>query len=335
MIDIAGGGTTGPDRFSCYGLYGGVLRSELDFPELPPAPAPCADWDLVIGEDAPAPDGLIELGTREVGAESYRLAAFPGGLRLAYSHAGVFDLDVARGAITWYPAPAASAELARAIVIGPVFALLLDARGEFCLHGSAVAAGDGAVAFVGPKHHGKSTLALALTAAGCRLLSDDLVAVRPGEPPTIRPAVPAMRLWRDTVDELRPERLCETMVPGVKNTIGGFPPAAFARQPAPARAIYVLVPIPADDVCGDVERQRITGAEAVVALAHQKKLADSLVGLDVAGSRLRLAAATAAAVPVYELHVRRDFSALPRVVQQILDWHGGVPAESIRHGERE
>lgn len=310
----------------CHAVYGGILESELAFPELPGA-APGTDgshvWRLRVSrESAPDLDGAVRAGERMSGAEKYLLWSTAHGFRLEYSHAGIFDVGLERAEVVWYPRADENAELARAILIGPVAALLLEARGDLCLHGSAVLAADGAITFVGPKHHGKSTLALALTAAGCRLMSDDLVAITGDRPPLMRPAVPTVRLWGDAAAELRPQALCDTHIPGIKHTLGHFHRDRVANDAAPLDAIYVLVPERGSD--GGLRRVRLGGAEAAIALAHQKKLADTLIGYGDAASRLPRVAALAAAVPVYQLHVPRDFAALPGVVAQVMEWHGGA-----------
>ena len=307
-----------------HAVYGGILESELSFPELPVAAADTTGshvWRLCVTNEAvPDLDGAVRVGERMAGAEVYVLWSSTHAFRLEYSHAGVFDVDVERAEVTWYPGASENEELARAILIGPVAALLLEARGDLCLHGSAVLAGNGAIAFVGPKHHGKSTLALALTAAGCRLMSDDLVAITADQPPLMRPAVPTVRLWDDAVAQLQPEALCDTRIPGIKHTLGHFHDERIANDAAPLSAIYVLVPERGSNA--GVRRVRLGGAEAAIALALQKKLADTLIGYGDAASRLPRAAALAAAVAVYELHVPRDFAALPGVVDQIIGWHG-------------
>lgn len=309
-----------------YVAYGGILESELSFPELPAAAADAAGshrWRLLVGrEPVPDLDGAVRAGERLTGAEAYVLWTSTQGFRLEYSHAGVFDVDVDRAEVTWYPRANENVELARAILIGPVAALLLEAMGDICLHGSAVLAADGAIAFVAPKRHGKSTLALALTAAGCRLMSDDLVAITGDDPPLMRPAVPTVRLWGDAATQLRPEALCDTRIPGIKHTLGHFHGDRIANDAALLSAIYVLIPQRGSE--GGVRRARLGGAEAAIALAQQKKLADTLIGYGDAASRLPRAAALAAAVAVYKLHVPRDFAALPGVVEQIIGWHGAA-----------
>src|SRR6185369_17221085 len=60
---------------------------------------------------------------------------------------------------------------------GPALAVALHQRGRLVLHATAVAIGGRALAILGEKGAGKSTLAAALTRRGYRLLSDDIVAI--------------------------------------------------------------------------------------------------------------------------------------------------------------
>jgi hypothetical protein len=316
-----------------YSVFGGVLRSDLTFPELPPITSTAADWTLRVADSMPEYDDLTLVGSRQVRTETYRLWQHARGYRLSYSHAGHFDLDPLTGTMVWYPDAAGAAELARAIVIGPLFALLLEAEGLLCLHGSAVVTAEGAVAFIGPKHHGKSTLALALTAAGCQFASDDLVAIAPGDTPTVRPAAPSMRLWDDAANALRPSAVCSTVIQGAKTTLGGFHASALVEQPTRLAAIYVLDSgaVPADAPA--VERVGLRGVGAVVEIAHQRKLADPLVGFAGAGSQLSRAAAVSRTVPVWQLRVARDFGRIQDVTSRIMEWHGGAPGRPGAAGQ--
>lgn len=309
-----------------YAAFGGVLCSTLEFPELRAISTAPADWTLDVRIELPARSDVVPVGERHIGIESYALSQCADGYRLSYSHAGTFDIDVANRVVTWYPTPGASTELARVIVLGPVFALLLESAGHFCLHGSGVVTATGAIVFIGPKHYGKSTLALALTAAGCQLASDDTVAIMPGPPPMLRPSVPTMRLWDDTALKLNAEALCDLLVAGTKMTVGGFRETSVAERPARLSAIYALAPVVAEDEQQTVTRQAVQGAEAVVTLAQQRKLPDILVGMTSAGVQLTQATAVAGRVPVYTLHIARDFTRLPNVIAQLLEWHGGPAA---------
>lgn len=72
---------------------------------------------------------------------------------------------------------AASAD-AQAQLVGPVIGWILRRRGMLCLHASVVSFGGRAVAFIGTKRTGKSTLAVACQAAGGTVLSDDLLVLK-------------------------------------------------------------------------------------------------------------------------------------------------------------
>jgi len=309
------------DPFRDYSAFGGVLRSAIEFPELAVAhDFARPDWTFIVDRSEPPDYPSVLVGERRVRDERYWLWRSPAGLRLEYSHAGTFDISADGTNITWYYRRDAMPELVRSIVLGPALALALELAGCLCLHGSAVAIGDSAVAFLGPKHFGKSTLATALTASGARLMGDDLLAVEMGRPARVRPGVASVRLWAETAASLPLESMCDTLIPGVKTTATGFASRSLALGPAPLRAIYMLSPIMKAEDVKAAARSRLSLMEATIALAQQTKLPDSLVGLRAAGTHLSAAAALAASVPVWNLSVVRDLSSLDAVVRQIFHW---------------
>ena len=306
-----------------YSIAGLVLRTELDFPGLPEGPQAPVGLNLRIGDGTPPVVPVTPIGERALGQESYRLAWTPTGYRLEYSHAGWFDISFDDATITWYRNGDTPLELVRAIVLGPVMALALERSGLLCLHGSCVVMGGQAIAFLGGKHYGKSTLALALVRAGARWVSDDLIAIAPGthgKPARVRPGIASARLWNDAAVELRIWGMGVHVKPGIKATVTDFAPKTLWAGQAPLGAIYLLDPTPAgsEQACS---REQLRGANALIALAHQTKLADSLIGLRAAGGQLRLAADVAATTTVWTLHVERDFARLPAVLEQLSQWH--------------
>lgn len=305
-----------------YRAFGALLESDLEFPELVTADAAAAPrWVVRIAETPPPLLVGSALGKRQIGPESYSLSLTRSGFRLEYSHGGVFDLSQDGGTIIWYRRPGAIEELVRSIVLGPVLALSLELSGFLCLHGSAVAVGEEAIVFLAPKRHGKSTLATALTAAGARLIGDDLVAVEPGPPAMVKPGIPSVRLWDDAVGALPVQDICNTVVRGVKTTASGFAERAFTEGELRLAAVYLLEPVaPHDDFC--CARTRLPAAAAAIGLAHQTKLADALIGMAAAGTQLANAARLATSVPVWTLTAARDLARLPMMVAQLLAWHG-------------
>lgn len=308
---------------TAYAVFGGTLRSELPFPELDVAPDTRTDWTVRIGDDPPAFPEAVQCGERQIGPERYRLLRTEQGFRLEYSHAGTFDIVPGTGDVTWYPGGDLSTreELARSIVLGPALALMLEAQGHLCLHGGAVGVGDGAIAFIAPKHHGKSTLVMALVRGGAEFLSDDTIAVAPGRPSMLKPGVRSARLWQDSAEQLRVNELCERVITGIKTSASGFHASTRASDAIPLRGIYLLHPEPPTGEAPPCWRVPLARGGAVATLGQQAKLPDTLVGFAAAGRRLAVAARVAGDVPVYELHLARSFAALPDVVTQIIAWH--------------
>jgi hypothetical protein len=304
-----------------YCAFGSVLRSALEFPELTAAPDTAApDWDFVVARTTPPEYALHLVGERRVGPERYRLWQYRAGLRLEYSHAGSFDVPRHGNSITWYHRDDVLPELVRSIALGSALALRLECKGFLCIHGSAVSLGNKAVAFVGPKHFGKSTLAAALTAAGARLIGDDLLVVSPGPPALLRPGVASVRLWADMAATLPLSSVSASTLPGVKTTLTGFLEGAVARDVTALETVYVLHPEPNGDDARAVWRTRLPPMEAAVALAQQTKLPPSLVGHAAARDQLAAAAKLASNVPTWRLHAVRDVARLEATVRQIMDW---------------
>jgi hypothetical protein len=88
----------------------------------------------------------------------------------------------------------------RHLISGIGLGLALYQRGIFTLHAGAVAIAGRAVAIVGPKGAGKSTLVAALSARGHLLLSDDVAALTlPDDaPPMVLVGASNVNLWPDS-----------------------------------------------------------------------------------------------------------------------------------------
>jgi hypothetical protein len=91
-------------------------------------------------------------------------------------------------------------EVAATYLLGPILGLLLRLRGVTCLHASAVAFADHAIAFVGSEGAGKSTTAALMARKGCAVISDDVVALEERDGAYfVNPAYPYLCLWPDSV----------------------------------------------------------------------------------------------------------------------------------------
>ena len=313
-----------------YSIYGGCLQSDVPFPALPaghgrPAwrlrrlagAAPAVSLSL-LGEDAVDPGVTVRL---------WRHAR---GLRLHYDDSGTFDVLDGGAQIDWYPGPNARPEAVQLDVPGRVLPAALHEMGSLCLHGSAVHVAGQGLAFLAPKHHGKSTLARAMANVGAQVLSDDVVAVELDPVPSIRPAVPTVRLCPDSAAR------CADASGTHQDAFGKVVVAGAAREPiAPARvplgAIYVLTPVaPGANRAAAVRTPLAPIARAMALLPHAR-LAPLLGGSEAAVLLDRVVRLVASA-RVFTLEVVRDFDRLDDAARIIRSWHASAahPLSSAR-----
>ncbi|MGQ0642816.1 MAG: hypothetical protein ACT4P6_18890 [Gemmatimonadaceae bacterium] len=308
-----------------YSVYGGWLRSAIPIPELRPREpqhaedGPGAQWEFEVASGgAPAlvagqATGRDEL-TTGVFAEVIRA---PGVVRVVFDDTGVFDVFDG-GRVRWYPKDGSVPDVARADLVGRVLPLTLHDRGLTSLHGSAVVIAGRALAFLAPKNHGKSTLALALIEHhAARLLSDDTLIVTP-ETAIAHPGVLSVRLWEQTAQRFA--RLGDGRpVLSEKRIFEELPSEWLAHDAVPLAAVYALVPA-APESADAVRREALDGPGATIALIQYQKLGALLGGSDAARV-FDHAASLAARIPVYRLHIARDLARLGHVTESLVRWH--------------
>lgn len=308
-----------------YELFGGILRSPLTFPELTPAQSGPPTWELAQAAFPPSAAGTELLGREPVepGIE-VTLARHTGGWLLAFDDTGTFDLSEDGGSISWCPRPDTDLDAVRKDVLGRVLPLALHLRGVVSLHGSAVALGKEAVAFVAPKFHGKSTTAAALVETGAILLADDVIPIRDAEPPVVLPSVRFLQLWKDAAEQVATGA---EAVPGAAE--GPKVQRRWARQEArsveatPLSAVYLLAPA-GEDASAVVSRARIPPAAAALALLGQLKLAN-LLGPAERGRLLDVTARLAERVAVYRLTVPKGLARIHELTAALQAWHAPPP----------
>lgn len=138
-------------------------------------------------------------------------------------------------------APDADPSLVRISVLGPALGLLLHQRGHLVLHASAVSSKGRAVAFLGARGFGKSTLATLLHARGWGVISDDVTAVdMSGEAPLVLAGYPQVKLWPDVVYAVgaSPEALPRLHPLFDKRALPVE--RGYTRQSLPLERVYVL-----------------------------------------------------------------------------------------------
>jgi hypothetical protein len=213
----------------------------------------------------------------------------------------------------------------RSLLTGEPMGHVLRLRGVTCLHASTVAIGEGAVAVLGPKGAGKSTLAAALAAAGHAILTDDISPLSERDAGfTVEPGFTRIRLCPDAAQALH-------------GTIAGLAPVwqignrkhyvdlsaddhaaqwRFQADPLPLRAVYVLAP--RSPTYASSAMAPLSPREALAALpphiyyAHVPLRRDQLMG------DLRRLAHLAQATPVYRLAPPDGLHRLPEVCEAML-----------------
>ena len=313
-----------------YQVFGGALRSDIEFPELRTIESDAPSWTLRTIAAAPDMTSAQLLGQAEILPGFHvKLFSHERGYRFVFDDTGTFDITDSGREIAWAAGPHFEESWVRADVTGRVMALALHASGHLCLHGSAVAVRSGAIAFLAPKFHGKSTLALALTRAGAKLLTDDLVPVDPRTPIQAVPGVHQVKLWQDSASHFGVER--ETPRPGSKHLLHDFDDTMLSNDRTPLAAIYLLAPIIVEEraAAPTVTRARMHSVASALALVRHSMMGSMLSGID-AQRVIDRATIVAEAVPVYQLAVTAGMERLGETVDQLLAWHGGAAVAGAR-----
>jgi hypothetical protein len=162
--------------------------------------------------------------------------------RLAYS-AGITVVVDAGGDHVWVTwEPSSTEEDAAAHLLGSALGFVLRLRGITCLHASAVAIGDRAIALVGPSGNGKSSTAAAFARLGYPVLTDDLAALcEATDRIRIQPALPRVHLWPESAQSMfGSSESLPRITPGWDKRRLDLDGDAFQCESLPLAAIYFL-----------------------------------------------------------------------------------------------
>jgi hypothetical protein len=306
-----------------YRLYGAVVASAHDLPELEPAPGAEPAWQ-VEWETARSveperwlrefrfPDGQVWLSSGRV----------DGGYLLRFHDLADFLVTATGEIIRCHPVAGTPPETLRHLLLDQVIPRLLPLRGLVALHAGAILAPGGAVGFLGETGQGKSTLAASFARAGFALLADDCLALSVG-PDGIEAvgAYPGLRLWPDTVS------VAGSSVAGGpvahysdKQRLGPGSGLGFSPGPARLGRLYVL-----DE--SDGEDARVERLDPPAGLLELLKGTYRMGGEEREMLEREFTALTrlVAGGFVRRLRVPRDLALLPRVHDAVMaDLSSGV-----------
>jgi len=196
-------------------------------------------------------------------------------------------------------------------LIGPVIGFVLRLRGVTCLHASAVAVDEQAIALVGFPGAGKSTTAAAFAHRGYSVIADDVVALaEDGENFLVPPGYPRVNLWPDSVRVLFGS---EGALPRITPTWGkrymmlggnGF---GFATKPLPLRAIYLLGARETNLAAPVIEE--VTGGDAFAGLVANTYV-NYLLDREMRSQEFDMLSRVVAGIPIRRVRPTADPSAV-------------------------
>jgi hypothetical protein len=196
-------------------------------------------------------------------------------------------------------------------LLGPVLGFVLRLRGVTCLHASAVAVGDYAVALAGAPGVGKSTTAAAFARCGFLVLSDDIVALTEGrEHFIVELGYPRLNLWPDSVGALfGSEDSLPRITPSWDKRFMSLDQNGhvFASNPLPLGAIYFLGA--REEALTAPVIEEVAGSEAVVALVANT-YANHLLDRDMRSREFDALSRAIARVPIRRVRPPAESAAL-------------------------
>jgi hypothetical protein len=211
----------------------------------------------------------------------------------------VFRADAGSTTVRAHPEPLVESDAIEWSFERFVRPLLVQLRGAEVLHASATLGAHGVVAFTGPSHSGKSTLAAALARRGRAQWADDAVVLSVGDAAITAHAIP-----------FRPRlRLCERAL----DPCGARGSLATAHAEASLAAIAVLEPASASSILELWPLAPASAARALLAQAFSFWMGDPARKRQMVTSYLELAAR----VPIFTLQIPHDVSRIAEMSAQV------------------
>jgi hypothetical protein len=241
-------------RYPC-SIYGLGVVANRTIPTVPPSPITSVDLSISFGS---LPAWLHELNATQIevsyvadyndeaGEPVFRVFRLLEGkyYRFCYADGTEFLLDQ-NGTRIWASwLEPLTLEDTTTYLLGPIMGFVLLLRGLVCLHASAIAIGNEAIALVGPTGAGKSTTAAAFSDRGYSILAEDVLTLDDGgDRFLVRPAYPCIRLWPSSVEALYGNaNHLPKLTPNWDKCYLDLTerPQQFQSEPLPLAAIYEL-----------------------------------------------------------------------------------------------
>lgn len=216
-----------------YHVFGLNIESSIPFLDMPEVEGN-PDVTVRYGK---VPDTLPDAKIKGV-----RYQAGPGGFLLRIDNVAKYHVKSGSD-ILIERKPGAGDEDVLLFLMGSSMGALLHQRNILPLHGSSIEVEGEGIIFIGHSSIGKSTLAGGFHRRGYHLLSDDVCAVSAtnGERPHVIPGFPHLKLWADTLGELKQDRKGLKHVRLDKDFEKYFIPFHnVSGRPVPVRSVFLL-----------------------------------------------------------------------------------------------
>jgi hypothetical protein len=294
---------------------------------------PDVEFRLAGAERAvPETDGVLRVSIPcPVHGEDLTVRRGRAGTHIWVHETGTFHVHPGERRVDVYPEQAASDHVIGLVLAGHISVYVLNRLSFPTLHASAVVDGRGALAFLGPKGRGKSTMAASFLRLGAELLTDDILPLEAREDGVYAvPSLPLMKLWPGSIDGTlgRPELKdhLPDVLPGVDKkllTIEGH--FDFAQRPAPVRGLYLLErPSAVGPGRNDVRIERLSAREGLAALLRHISTTAFLLPVEV-GHLLPVFSRLVMQAPVRRLTYPSGFEHQEAVCARVLaDLEGGT-----------
>ncbi len=307
-----------------YQAFGIGISSEIELPELAPAPS-LRQALRVLRRDLPDPP-------LDQSAERFDCGIGPNGdIYLYWDQVGVFCVSSDGHDVVVGTGPEIDPAYVRLALLGPVIGLALRNLGCLVLHASAVLVNGTACLFVGQSGAGKSTMAAALHRAGHYLLCDDIVAMKvPADNPgpfRVDPGISRIKLWPDSAQVVTDtDSKVEPLYDGFDKLALTLPGrASDIEHDCRVKAIFFLT------IADELVVQSIHGIQAVLNLVANSYAAavDPRLSIATAAGELGECGRLAASAETVILKRPADLERLPDVVRLVEEFvSSDVPGSS-------
>ena len=289
-----------------YRAYGINIKSAIRLPDLIKTASP-PEVNIRYGE---IPDSLVDFifGAAEIFERpGCKIRAAPGVMYIEWQRVGKI---LVRGGVEVIVEPehACGEDDLQPFLIGPVLSVLLQQRGFFVLHASAVEINGAAVAFLGAKGDGKSTLAAHLQARGHRLISDDIVPVNPDDDRSIVfPGFPRINLFEDSIAAVGEQPDNFPLLHKFVEKRSFKYRDKFSTAPIPLRCLYIL------SESEEVGLEILSPASAFMEITRHTYLNRYLKALDCQPEHFRQCRQLIQKIPVLKLNRPHNFAVMDEV----------------------